>query len=120
MAAFVVAGVAGLAWLVHLRLRPDFQGFAPGLTLFGVPALVFGLTFIWLLARGVAEGTARWNFVIVLIGACAFAYATTALMCGPVACFVPGQNRYMGWFIVAGVAAAALAHHFVRERLRVT
>jgi hypothetical protein len=68
----------------------------------------------------VAEGSARWNFVVVLLGACVFAYAAVALMCGPVACFVPGPGLYMGWFLVGGVALAGLAHHFVRERLRVT
>jgi hypothetical protein len=36
--------------------------------------------------------------------------------CGPVACFAPGPSRLMGWFVLGGVAIAALLHHLVLNR----
>ncbi|HET9903054.1 MAG TPA: hypothetical protein VFQ27_05055 [Xanthobacteraceae bacterium] len=118
VAAFAAAAAVSIGWLVYLRLGPDFEGFAAGPVIFGVPAALFVLTLIWLLARGLAEGSARWNFLVVLAGAGAFAYAVVAVACGPVVCFMPGNHRLAGWFIVGGLSLAALAHHFVRERFR--
>jgi hypothetical protein len=117
-AAFAAVAAVSIGWLVHLRMSPRFDGFTAGPMVLGVPAALAGLTIIWLLARGLAEGSTRWNIAVVLIAGTAFAYAVVAMMCGPVACFMPGANRLLGWFIVGGVALAAVAHHFVRDRLR--
>jgi hypothetical protein len=118
LAAFAADLAASVGWLVNLRLRPDFTDFQVGLVTLGVPVALTGLTVIWLLARGLAEGSARWNAFVVVIGACVFAYAAVAFMCGPVACFVPGPTLLMGDFIVGGVALAALAHHLTWALLR--
>lgn len=118
LAAFAVAAAVSVAWLVHLRLSPQFAGFSIKPSVLGVPAALAGLTLLWLLARGLAEGGARWNFVVAAVGSGGFAYAVVAAFCGPTACFLPGPGRLSGWFIVGGLAVAALVHHFVRERLR--
>ena len=52
---------------------------------------------------------------VLLLTTLALAYVITAVYCGPVACFQPGPNRLMGWFVVLGVAAAALVHQVVLE-----
>jgi hypothetical protein len=118
LAAFAAAAAVSVGWFVHLRLSPQFAGFSVRPSVLGVPAALVALTALWLVARGLAEGTARWNFAVVALGSAAFAYAVVAMMCGPTACFLPGASRLVGWFIVGGLALAALAHHVVRERLR--
>jgi hypothetical protein len=54
---------------------------------------------------------------VILVSATS-AYLIVAMTCGPVACFQQGSNRAMGWFIVGGVALAALVHHLALARLK--
>lgn len=119
-AAFGAVAAVSIGWVIHLRVRPDFDGWTPGPMMLGVPVVLVVLTIIWLLARALLGKRMRWSLAALLVASTAFAYAVVAVMCGPVACFQPGSNRLLGWFITGGVALAALTHHLVRERLRTT
>ncbi len=122
--AHVLAGLAALAlvvavgalWLLHYRSYPRGTGF-DDLTGVFVPFVLLILTGLWLIIRALLEHRLRWRSLTVFITALAFALAPVVLYCGPVACFAPGPNRFMGWFVVIGVALGALVHHLVLKRL---
>jgi hypothetical protein len=114
--AFLVIVAVSAGWIVHLRMGPKLDGWTAGPMILGVPVVLIGLTVIWLIARGLVGRRAQWSVAVPVVASAVFAYAVVAVMCGPIACFQQGPNRAMGWFIVGGVMAAALAHHLVRRR----
>jgi hypothetical protein len=113
LVVFVV--VSGL-WLTHYKSYPRGTGF-DDLTGVFVPFALLVLTGLWLVVRALLHGRVHWRTVTVVVVALAFALAPVIVYCGPVSCFAPGPNRLMGWFVVGGVALAALVHHLVLERL---
>jgi hypothetical protein len=113
--AVVVVAVSAL-WLMHFRTYPGGSGF-DDLSSVYVPFALLGLSALWLVVRALLEGRFRWRVVTVFIVSLAFALAPVLIYCGPVACFIPGPQKYMGWFLVIGVAVAALAHHIVLGRV---
>ncbi|CAN5313419.1 hypothetical protein BH10PSE9_BH10PSE9_18430 [soil metagenome] len=115
-ASIVVVIVVSALWLIHFKTYPRGTGF-DDLSGVVVPFALLGLTALWLVVRALLEGRLRWRVVTVFIVALAFALAPVLLYCGPVACFMPGPQKYMGWFLVLGVAVAALAHHVVLLRV---
>ena len=104
-------------WIVYLRAGPPLDAFVAGPLLATVPAALLFLLGAWLVQRGLFGRRVEWTAVRVLAACGIFAYLVTAIFCGPVACFQSGPNRAMGWFIVLGVAAAAVTHHLLLEWL---
>jgi hypothetical protein len=100
-------------WIVNLRLGPRLEGFTAGPMVIFVPFAMVVLTAFWLFIRGALHGRLVWTTVMVLGWGLGLSLVTVAAYCGPVACFVPGNNRLMGWFVVGGVTLAALIHHLV-------
>jgi hypothetical protein len=117
-AAFVVIVVVTALWIVHLRLGPRLDGWVAGPMVLFVPMFLLILTGCWLIARPVLGRWIDWRLGTVAAATLIGVYLLTAVICGPIACFQPGPNRAMGWFIVIGVAAAALMHHLLWTRLR--
>ena len=115
IAAFAVTVAATGLWILALRAGPPIDGFVAGPMVVAVPfLLVFGI-FLWACLR--AGIWIRWTALSVLAAAFAFALVAVALICGSTACFTPGSNRMLGWFVVGGIAAAALVHHLVLETM---
>lgn len=122
--AHIVALIAALGtivavsalWIVNLRMGPRLDGFTAGPMVVFVPFGIVLLTAFWLIARGLLHGRVRWRAATALAAAGALALVIVAGYCGPVACFMAGPNRLMGWFLVGGVALAALAHQLVLDR----
>jgi hypothetical protein len=83
-----------------------------------VPMLLLIMTATWLIARPILGRWIDWRLGTVIGTTAVSAYLLLALSCGPIACFLPGTNRAMGWFMVAGVALAAGTHHLVHSRLQ--
>lgn len=117
IAAFIAILAVSSLWIVNLRMGPPLDGFTGGPMVIFVPVFVLFLTGMWFAARGVLHGRVHWRAITVLVVALVFAYAVVVVYCGPVACFAPGPNRLMGWFVVGGVALAALVHHLVLESM---
>lgn len=121
LSAHILALIAGLAtvvatsalWIVSLRLGPPLDGWVAGPMVIFVPALVLILLTVWLLVRAALHGRIRWRISTVALATLLPAVAVVVLNCGPTACFVPGNDRLLGWFVVGGVVAAALIHHVV-------
>ena len=113
-AAFLVIAVATLCWLAWFKSYPRGTGF-DDLSGVAVPFALIGLTALWLIVRALLHGRVQWRTITVVVVAFAFALAPVIIYCGPVACFAPGPSKFMGWFIVIGVAVAALAHHWALE-----
>ncbi len=109
VAAFAVVIVVVGLWIVALRMGPRMDSFVAGPMIIAAPFLLVAGIFLWLCLR--AGIWIRWTALTVLGVSFGFAVIAVALICGPTACFTPGPNRMMGWFVVGGVAAAALAHH---------
>ncbi len=72
---------------------------------------------VWVVVRAIAHGRMSWHVVAVFVAAGAGVWRQVAI-CGLLACFSPGAARAIGWFLVIGSIAAALAHHFVAGDLR--
>ena len=117
LAALGVIAAVGVSWILHLRVA-QIYGSTPELIVSAVPIALVSLTSIWLLARALLWRRMQWSLILLLTASIVFAYAVVAIMCGPVACFVPGPYRLSGWFIVGGVALAALTHHLIAEQVR--
>jgi hypothetical protein len=116
MAAFLAIIAASALWIVNLRSGPRLDGFTGGAMVIFVPLLLLIVLGIWLAIRGALHGRVAWRTLTVLIGSLVLASLFVIGYCGPVACFVPGSNRLMGWFVLGGAALAALVHHLVLNR----
>ena len=118
LAAFAVIVAVTALWIVHLRLGPRLDGWTGGITLVFVPVLLLILMAFWLIARPILGHWIDWRLGLVAAATIVPVYVLVAITCGPIACFRQGPNRAMGWFIVGGVALAALTHHLLLSRLR--
>jgi len=118
LASLGAVAAVSAGWVLHLHINEQVDARAGGPLVLGLPVALASLTLIWLLARGLIGMKVKWSFALIVVAAAVFAGGVVAALCGPVACFRPGAYAAIGWFIVGGVAFAALAHHYVRERLR--
>jgi hypothetical protein len=109
--ALMVLVLVSALWIVNLRRGPALDGFTGGPMVIFVPFFLLIVTGLWLAVRAMLHGRVHWRGLTVVVAA----LAPVILYCGPVACFAPGPNRLMGWFVVLGVALAALVHHIVLE-----
>jgi hypothetical protein len=115
LAALATVVVMTALWIVNLRMGPPLEGFTGGPMLISMPLFLLLVVGVWLVVRAMLGGRFRWHALLVVIVAAAFALAPVILYCGPVACFAPGPNRLLGWFVVVGAALTALVHHLVYE-----
>jgi len=113
IAASVVFLIVSALWIVSLRLGPR-MGLEGGAMVLFVPAYLVILTAVWFVVRAVAR--IRWRPTNILAVAIIVPLVLVISDCGPIACFVPGPHRMSGWFIVVGLPAIALTHHFVLNR----
>ncbi len=111
IAALEVIVLASLAWVLNLRSGPVL-GLESGAILLFLPLALIIVFAMWLVLRFLLLRRLRWPALLVLAASLVLGYLMVAASCGPVACFQPGPNRMMGWYLVLGVAGAALAHHF--------
>jgi hypothetical protein len=111
----VLFGVIGL-WLLYLDLGPPIDSFTGGPLLAAVPMLLLTLGIVWIALRFGMRRSINWTPATVAAGAAGFGFVAVAFSCGATACFVPGANRLLGWFVVGGIVLAALAHHYVYVR----
>jgi hypothetical protein len=116
MAAFLAIIAASALWIVNLRSGPLLDGFTGGAMVIFVPLLLLIVFGVWLAVRGALHGRMAWRTATVLIGSLILASLFVIGYCGPVACFTPGSNRLMGWFVLGGAMLAALVHHLVLNR----
>jgi hypothetical protein len=116
IAAAVLALVAAAAgWIVNLRAGPRL-GLEAGAIVVIVPLAMLVLFAMWLVVRTLLARVRRGALGMTAV--CAMlTYTIVAVACGPITCFQAGPHRAMGWFLVGGVAAAALVHHVVLGRL---
>jgi hypothetical protein len=105
----VIVGVSA-AWIASLRSGPKL-GLEAGAMVIMVPLALAVLTAMWLVAWAMIGGRLRLGAIGMTAVAAILAFAVVAFTCGPVACFQAGPNRGVGWFLVGGVALAALVHH---------
>lgn len=115
IAALAALVAVSALWIVHLRLGPRLDGFTGGPMVVFVPFFLLVATGLWLAVRAVLHGRVHWRALTVLAAAVALTLVLIVLYCGPAACFVPGPNRLLGWFVVGGAGLAALVHHLVLE-----
>jgi hypothetical protein len=122
--AAIAAGLAVIilvsaAWIVHLRLGPRLDGWVAGPMIIGVPFVLLVTGAAWLVMRAILQ---RWRPLTALsavLVATLTVYAAMTVTCGgPFACLMPGPNRMLGWFVLAGIALFALVHHIVLTRMR--
>lgn len=111
IAAAEIIVLASLAWLANLRNGPTF-GLESGAILLFMPLALVIIFAMWLVLRFLLLRHLPWPALLVLAASLVLGYLMVAASCGPVECFQPGPNRMMGWYLVLGVAGAALAHHF--------
>jgi hypothetical protein len=117
LAALGVVVVMSVLWIINLNMGPPIEGFMGGPMVISLPIFLLLVVGAWFVVRALLQGRFQWHAVTVVVVAAAIAIAPIILYCGPVACFAPGPNRYLGWFVLAGTALAALAHHLVFEAL---
>ena len=112
VAAFLTILAVGALWIVNLRMGPKL-GLEGGAMVVFLPLMLLLATALWLIVRGVLHGRVRWTAIKVVVASLALAYVVVAVDCGPIACFAPGPDRLLGWFLVGGVALTAFVHHMV-------
>lgn len=110
IAALEVIALASLAWVVNVRSGPPI-GPRSGVIVVFMPLALLILFAMWMVLRFVILRRIAWPAYLVLAVAIVVGYLIVAASCGPTACFVPGPNRFMGWYLVLGVAGAAFVHH---------
>jgi hypothetical protein len=116
LGAFLAIVAVSALWIVNLRLGPPLDGWTAGPMVVFVPAFILILTAVWLLVRAALHGRVHWRKRTVILATLIPALIVVVLQCGPVACFTPGNDRLLGWFVVLGVVIAALVHHLVLNR----
>ncbi len=112
----VLFAVIGL-WILSVRLGPPIDGFAGAPLLAMVPMLLLTLGIVWNVIRFSMRHSINWTSATIAGSAAGFGFVAIAFTCGPTACFIPGENRLLGWFVVGGIILAALAQHKVYVRL---
>lgn len=115
-AALLAVLAASALWIVNLRLGPPLDGWTAGPMVIFVPVFLLIVTIVWLAIRAALHGRIAWHATTVLVGSLVLSIVLVIGYCGPLACFTPGNNRLMGWFVVGGLASAALVHHIVLNR----
>ena len=115
LATLVAILIVSALWILNLGMGPPLDGFTGGPMVIFVPFFLLIVSGLWLAVRAVLHGRVHWRAITVVVAAAALALAPIVLYCGPVSCFAPGPNRLLGWFVLGGVAFAALAHHIVLE-----
>lgn len=113
IAALATVVATSALWIVNLRLGPPLDGWVAGPMVIFLPAFVLILLAVWLLFRAALHGRIRWRISTVALATLVMSVAVVIVNCGPTACFTPGNDRLLGWFVVGGVVAAALIHHLV-------
>jgi hypothetical protein len=113
IAALATVVATSALWIVNLRLGPPLDGWVAGPMVIFLPAFVLILLAVWLLVRAALHGRIRWRISTVVLATLVPSVAVVIVNCGPTACFTPGNDRLLGWFVVGGVVAAALIHHLV-------
>jgi hypothetical protein len=113
IAAFATIVAVSALWIVNLRLGPPLGGWVAGPMVIFVPVFLLILLAVWLLVRAALQGRIRWRSSTVALATLIPSIAIVVLNCGPTACFAPGNDRLLGWFVVGGVVVAALVHHLV-------
>jgi hypothetical protein len=119
--AHILALIAALAtivavsalWIVNLWLGPPLDGWVAGPMVIFVPAFLLILLAVWLVVRAVLQSWIHWRSSTVALATLIPSVGIVVLNCGPTACFAPGNERLLGWFVVGGVVFAALVHHLV-------
>jgi hypothetical protein len=116
LAEFIVLfAVIGL-WILNLRLGPPVEGSPAAPLLAVVPLLLLTLGIVWIALRFGMRRSVNWTPATVAAAAGGFGVVATVFSCGASACFVPGEYRLLGWFVVGGIVLAALVHHWVYVR----
>ena len=114
VAVLVILAVSAL-WIVNLRMGPRLDGFSGGAMVIILPIGLLIVTAIWILLRALflRGRVALWQ---AFLGGAVLALILVVGNCGPTACFVPGNERLVGWFMVIGAGLSTLAHHLVLGR----
>lgn len=112
IAALAVIAIVCLAWFTW---HGSYPADAADLGSFSLPWALLAVMLVWVVIRAIAHGRMSWHVVAVFVAAGALAYGQVAIYCGLLACFSPGAARAIGWFLVIGSIAAALAHHFTLQ-----
>jgi hypothetical protein len=114
-AAGMVVFLATGAFLILLPRGPGVEiGSWPLMMPFGLAAIVA----LWIVLRVVLLKSLAWTAIAVALSSLVFAYALTAALCGPIACFQASPRYHMGWFIVGGAVLAALIHHLAYSSMK--
>ena len=117
IASFVTILAVSALWIVNLRMGPELDGFTGGAMVVFVPfahpdrdGCLSAGPRIAPPPHTVAGGD-RGDYVDRFR---AVRRSSSIAVRSPVS--RPDENRLMGWFIIAGVALAALVHHVVLDR----
>jgi len=113
IAAFVAIVAVSAMWIVNLKLGPRLDGWTGGPMVIFVPLVLIILTAIWLVIRGVLHGRVLWRVSTVALATFIPTLIIVIVNCGPIACFTPGNERLMGWFVAGGMVGVSLIHHLV-------
>lgn len=113
IAAFAAIVAVSALWIVNLRVGPPLDGWVAGPMVIFVPAFIVILLVVWLVMRAISQSWVRWRTATVVLATLILSTALVILNCGPVACFAPGNERLLGWFVIGGLVIAALIHHLV-------
>lgn len=114
-AAFVVIVAVTALWIVNLRLGPRIEGFTGGAMVLIVPIALLIVIVVWAVLRALSAGRAIGG-VLAFVGGAILGLILVVGNCGPTACFLPGNERFAGWFVVVGGGLATLAHQMVLDR----
>ncbi|SDB13543.1 hypothetical protein SAMN02982931_01019 [Bauldia litoralis] len=115
-AALVVIIAVSALWIVNLRMGPPLEAFTGGAMVIYLPAMLLILTVLWVVLRALFVGGRALAVWMPFVGGAVLALIVVVANCGPTRCFVPGNERLLGWFAVGGAGLAALTHHLVLRR----
>lgn len=101
------------AWITSLRLGPPLEAWVAGATIAFVPVVLVLLAILAMAVNLVFENLRPRGLLAATLTGAALALGAVLFSCGPFACFLPGVNRMMGWFLVLGTALAAALHQIV-------
>lgn len=116
LAAFLAIVAVSALWILNLRIGPPLGGWVAGPMIIYIPAVLLIMTGLWLIVRAIVHGRMHWRALTVGLFAFVLSFVTVVVTCGPIACFMPGPDRLLGWFVVGGVTVIALVHHLVLNK----